>query len=366
LATRRAAAKGDAILTGTIDISGTGDPVVADIDGTADRTTTGRALDIDRAKGFAIALVVWGHVPSAAMPYGPLWYYITISVIYAFHMPLFMFLSGYVFFMIGGPERFWRAPRQQLASRFDRLMIPFLFFAVLVVVGKYYAGVFGVTGDSVNSITDGIVKVMENAPDNPSISIWYLFVLFVYAVITPILWKVSRGSIIPILILGALGWVTSFPRDFYIDRIAAYFIFFGIGGLVALHRNIILPVFKRCFLAWLAVFVAICWTMFDKSYGMLVCGLACIPSIHGLFLQDIWKKDRLILFLGQNSMAIYLLNTIFIGIFAVVINRVIGLPYGYFVPAAVFLTLVGIVGPMVVRSSLAHIPVLRRWKRYLD
>ena len=83
---------------------------------------SGRLLDIDRAKGFAIALVVWGHIylgTPASPP--PQWMEDTRGVIYSFHMPFFMYLSGFVYFMTSGPDRFLKAPAAYIGKRFDRL-----------------------------------------------------------------------------------------------------------------------------------------------------------------------------------------------------------------------------------------------------
>lgn len=56
-----------------------------------------RLVDIDKAKGFAIFLVVLGHIIATNQPLGNDWYAILKMGIYKFHMPFFMYLSGVVF-----------------------------------------------------------------------------------------------------------------------------------------------------------------------------------------------------------------------------------------------------------------------------
>lgn len=52
-----------------------------------------RIIALDIAKAICIILVVMGHyVPDNS----PAWYVLVHDVIYTFHMPLFMFVSGYV------------------------------------------------------------------------------------------------------------------------------------------------------------------------------------------------------------------------------------------------------------------------------
>lgn len=51
-----------------------------------------RIIALDIAKAICIILVVMGHyVPDNS----PAWYVLVHDVIYTFHMPLFMFVSGY-------------------------------------------------------------------------------------------------------------------------------------------------------------------------------------------------------------------------------------------------------------------------------
>ena len=53
-----------------------------------------RRTDIDRAKGLAILLVVFGHIVARADPAGVDWYEPLRRAVYAFHMPFFFYLSG--------------------------------------------------------------------------------------------------------------------------------------------------------------------------------------------------------------------------------------------------------------------------------
>lgn len=325
-----------------------------------------RFLDIDRAKGFAIALVVWGHVPSAAIGDAPLWYNISIAVIYSFHMPLFMYFSGFVFFLVNGPDRFWRSPKKQIISRFDRLMVPFIFFGIVVVIGKYLASALGSVANPVNSLGSGLLDVIKNTPDNPSLSIWYLLVLFLYTVATPILWRLSRGRISLILLVGIIGWLLPLPEEFYLKRIAIYFIFFGIGGLVAIYRDTVLDILRRSYLLLILLFLVICFFSFDGQYGLILCGLAAIPAIHGLFLQKFWHRDGILLTLGRYSMAIYLLNTIFIGAAKLILMPMSSSSNDMFLVIVTVLFAIGLIGPMVIRKFLNITPAFRPIARYLD
>ena len=60
-----------------------------------------RRLDLDRAKGYAILLVVAGHLVANTAPPGEDWYEPLRYVLYRFHMPFFLYLSGTVAVLSG-------------------------------------------------------------------------------------------------------------------------------------------------------------------------------------------------------------------------------------------------------------------------
>lgn len=325
-----------------------------------------RFFDIDRTKGFAIALVVWGHIPNASISAPTQWYYTSISAIYAFHMPLFMYLSGFVFFLVGGPERFWNAPLRQFLSRFDRLIVPFIFFMLLIVSGKYFASTISGVSDPVNSIGDGLLKVITNTPDNPLLSIWYLLVLFVYTLATPLLWRLGNKKLYLLVLCGILGWMVVLPEDFYLKRISNYFIFFVIGGLFATNRHIMLRIVQKFYIWFLVIFFVVLFLWHDSKYALLICGISSIFALHGLFLQPYWHKDKLWLALGRYSMAIYLLNTIFIGVAILFLAPLLSNSLSHFFLAVLMLFLLGLLGPIASAKILNSIPVFRPIARYFD
>ena len=60
-----------------------------------------RRLDLDRAKGYAILLVVAGHLVANTAPEGAGWYEPLRYALYRFHMPFFLYLSGTVAVLSG-------------------------------------------------------------------------------------------------------------------------------------------------------------------------------------------------------------------------------------------------------------------------
>jgi fucose 4-O-acetylase-like acetyltransferase len=84
------------------------------------------------------------------------WYEPIRRAIYAFHMPFFLYLSGYVAVLSGAlflPPEKWR---RLLASRARRLLLPFLALGLLTVGGKIVAGFFVFVDNRPASLVTGL------------------------------------------------------------------------------------------------------------------------------------------------------------------------------------------------------------------
>lgn len=93
-----------------------------------------RSLYLDIIKGFAIILVVYGHcIEYYSDEYlkGVLFYSDRFhNFIYSFHMPLFMLVSGYLFYG-SVVHHSWR---QNLKTRFSKLMLPIILWNTIYLV----------------------------------------------------------------------------------------------------------------------------------------------------------------------------------------------------------------------------------------
>ena len=272
--------------------------------------------DIDRAKGLAILLVVFGHLMSRGYPPGNAWYDTAKDIVYSFHMPFFMYLSGTVF---GFANKQWTglaAYPHYLKDRAMRLLVPFAVFGLLIVVGKYLSHFFLYVDDPPDRLSTGIGRLVLDTHRSPALSIWYVYVLFLYSAAMPLLWRMGLrwGTAV---VLGVGLFALPMTDILYLDRVTGYFVFFAIGGFVAAHRDRIEPWFRRALPLWVALFAATLlseWTMLPAPVRLLLCGLAAIPALHGLVQSRLFVRDRLLLVLGDYAFTIYLLNTIAIGL----------------------------------------------------
>lgn len=96
-----------------------------------------RDTTLDFAKGFLIILVVLGH--SIQFSLGPDWLEskqffdnVVFKTIYSFHMPLFMLISGYLFYYSNKKNL-----RTLMISKLKAIGIPMLSFVLLYNIGNY-------------------------------------------------------------------------------------------------------------------------------------------------------------------------------------------------------------------------------------
>ncbi|MCX5493774.1 acyltransferase [Kaistia dalseonensis] len=324
-----------------------------------------RLLDIERGKGLGIMLVVYGHLLMYGTLGEQLWYAASKSAVYLFHMPFFMYLSGFIYFYTAGHKRFGSGYPQYVARRADRLLVPFLAMLVLVVTGKYIASRYTYVDAGVASYWEGYRDAVFNTEYSPVLSIWYIFVLFVYSIAVPVLWRLAGARVLILVALGFILYFTPATTDFYIYRIFHYFIFFVMGGLAFLYKDVALAAYRKYLPLWLVLFAASLFLNRDWYPAVLISGLLSIPALHGLVRLDLFSKDRILLYLGANSMVIYLFNTIFIGVAKAIYIKI--LPYDgiYFVFFMLVLFLCGLLLPLVVKNVMERLAVARPLLRYV-
>ena len=130
---------------------------------------------LDIARGMAIILVVLGHsIQSNIMDMDSS---LVFRIIYSFHMPLFMFISGAVtaFIKKDSINLSW------LVKRFFTLIIPFV--AWIFVPYIFVSHTF-----SVKEIAQKIIRIIKS----PDWGLWFLYVLFIQDCLLVILFCLEK------------------------------------------------------------------------------------------------------------------------------------------------------------------------------
>lgn len=318
--------------------------------------------DIERLKGLAIILVVWGHTYDAAFP---VWAIDLRQAIYAFHMPLFMFLSGYVFVYVGA-HKLKGSLATYTAKRAKRLLIPFFIMAAIVIFAKFFAGQFVSVDKPVNDLLLSVQHVFIHTEQSPSMFVWYLIVLFYFSIGTTFLFSrmnVSLNILFAASIIMFGLHVFMFYNDaildyVYINRIFMFYAFFMTGCVACLHKDAWEPFVERYFIPGAAVFLVLLYISFNSEWRYFLVGMTSLVVFHGLIRSRLFNQSRFLEFIGQNAFAIYLLNTIFVGGVKAVFGRFFSVSDQALL-LLVGATIAGVVGPIIVKYVISRIGSLR-------
>jgi fucose 4-O-acetylase-like acetyltransferase len=314
-----------------------------------------RRLDLDRAKGLGILLVVIGHLGAKSRPLGNDWFGYLQTGLYQFHMPFFMYLSGYVCYLSGAARTAREAWPVLARRRVYRLLVPFLIFGLTLIVGKLIAAHFLQVDNAPESVSQALMGMFWDTDKSPAISVWYIAVVFVLTIVTPPIMWATRGSVWPLLLMAGVVYLLPVPHILYMDRVARYFLFFSLGGAAADAGERWLHLVDRYVwvtLAMLAVLLTWALVAFDstpEAARLFACGVASMPALHALVRRSPLSHASALLTLGTMSFVIYLLNTPFIGLMKGLLLKVMpwdGLNFLVFFP---LLVAAGTLGPILVK-----------------
>lgn len=164
-----------------------------------------RNIKMDNLKGILIVLVVAGHLLELCMGKGVLRY--TYIMIYFFHMPLFVYCSGYFAKCSGVGERILK-----------RLLVPYIVFQILYILFEKLV----------------LKNRIELQFSKPYWLLWYLVAMMVWSVVLPVVATNSRKKQVLVLlffVVAALtaGFDSGVGRSMSLSRIIVYFPFFLMG-----------------------------------------------------------------------------------------------------------------------------------------
>ncbi len=326
-----------------------------------------RRADIDRAKGLAIVLVVFGHIVARQDPSHVVWYPALRRAVYGFHMPFFFYLSGLVAWLAGhatAPPARWPA---LLRARVLRLLVPFGVMAFVITAGKLAAARVIHVDNMPGGLIAGLADAVWRPLDSPAYSLWYLATLFLLSVATPPLFAACGRRLWPVIGVFAAFQLIPLPWHLYLAEAGRYAIFFGAGLAAGALGAGWTEWIDRWRWLLLAVFAAGCAAIAADggvapfNLRLLALGLASIPALHALVRSPCLSSARIVETLGRNSLMIYLFNTIFIGLAKGLLLLVTGWNGARFLPVAAVLMSAGLIGPILLkRKVLRAIPALDR------
>ena len=305
--------------------------------------------NINIAKGIGIFLVVFGHYEGAG-GYSSEAFNLIRDFIYTFHMPLFMFLSGFLFAKTFPLTDNYLSFVKKKASR---LLIPYVSITILLFAIKYITGIFvplkfPIYFDSL------LYSIFVTPMGGFATFLWYIYALFVIFLIVPLFKNLKI-----LLLFSFIIYFIPMPEIFCLNLVANHLIFFSLGIFIynqifnafKIKRTLLISVVSSL----LMVLIFVVSKMFELyRIDSLILAILGIISIYSLSLYLYDKKDKYISYMGKYSSEIYFLHTIFMGVVTVALTILDINPILKFYVGMILALLFGVVFPIVTAKILDY------------
>ncbi|MFK4899225.1 acyltransferase family protein [Lactococcus petauri] len=275
---------------------------------------------IDNAKGILIFLVVLGHSLELIRNDTDIGKMVYIFI-YQFHMPVFIYFSGYV-------SKNVEKGRKNAVKNF---LVPFLVLNIVWSVFRLLSVFF--VGNA--TLSGGLLYSLLT----PAWTLWYVLALFIWKILLPDLSKIKKIMLWSLIMGIGAGLFTEFRDYLSLSRIIKFTPFFMLGFFS--HGQTMIPKIKQVKLISLGIILfTLLYSLFffyaglpvellwwDRSYiaagitePMMGLGLSIGSYIIGflwifVFQSLVSSKKSVLSKIGKNTLSVYFLHTYFIGLF---------------------------------------------------
>ncbi len=331
----------------------------------SDKNTNKKRLPVlDLAKGLVILLVVLGHIVAKDVPQGNEWYFWLKAALYKFHMPFFMFISGFVFYYNYKPVENFHDYAEIIKKKAMRLIPAYLIVGIFVLFSKMLAeNILYIDKPMVGGFAVNLLAIFIAPKLSVATFLWYLYALMGVYLLFPLLHRLVNGNTSVLFLLGIIFYFLPINTDYFsLSDIFKFFVFAAAGALACDHYEKFTAIIYKFFWQLVIVFiVALIASLLSPLIPKLITGLASIPVLLGLISRaKMGRLQKSLLFLGQNTLAIYLFNTICIGFVKALLLKIApwdGLNFLWFAP---ILMISGVTIPLAIKH---YIFPKARWLR---
>lgn len=310
-----------------------------------------RNIAIDITKALCILLVVIGHYTPADAPEG---YKSFVDFIYTFHMPVFMWASGFLYIYAFRPLTYVDHVRKK--SR--RLLLPYLAASIVIISLKLLSG-SNLSVDHPTTVGSFVEMFYRPAA---GYFLWYLWALFIIFLIVP-LFSSPKARIA--LLAGSLA-VSMLPIDwpttFSIDQAVRFLPYFALGTCCAdavkkssTPANVSRPALLAVAIATMAASVSLfIYEPLQATFAepiMAMLGLISIVSLAVIASRRA-RHPGWLLTVADSTFIIYLFHTTFQGLAKASLEKI--LPGTAFAFNAIFIFAAGCIGPMVLHYCVLN------------
>lgn len=303
---------------------------------------------------FGIILVVLGHTERTGTSF------FIRDLIYSFHMPLFVFISGYLLKFTTSEEIGDIKLNIFIIKKIKRLIVPYILISSLAYIPKYLLGKFAVRPLEL-SLKNYILNMIYPW-DNPIIFFWFLPTIFLIMILTIILYKLLKNNTKIILVLALLMNLISnkFLNVEFLNLIGVfnYLVFFILGIFYReSEQKIDEIIFRKYFLVGIICFIILSINVFIKISNIKIFYslIAIVGIIFSLECFKLYSKLDLkfLNHLNGKSYSIYLFSwfpQVFIRIlgyqilnFSMIVVIPVSFVFGLYVPVFINLFIKNII-----------------------
>lgn len=271
----------------------------------------GKILELNIMKFYGILLVILGHVAfcytsmGAVPPAVPSDFMCIIKdVIYSFHMPMFVFVSGCVFaFQVEIRKKEYTLP-SLIKNKLKRLLLPYYVFAYLWVLPTMFY-----LGKEPLQYAKGLLVGIDSR------HLWYVMMLFGVFILFYVLRLLCNRFRIPhyvILVVAILLYIIPCTVVYFqIDNIFRYLLWFSAGYFLFLNRRWIrYTLVSTCILSGIMFMarVEVLDSLLMLSNGFIGICIFYYISLHSKQLL----KSRIFQVISKDSFGIYLFHAMII------------------------------------------------------
>ncbi len=271
-----------------------------------------RVSELDILKGIAIFLVVWGHSIQYLSP-SQLDYYnnIVFRFIYSFHMPLFMIVSGYLFYTSVNKKNFF----DTFMNKFRKILLPGLLLGFIIGIVEAIINHSSIVSGGINGL----------------LLYWFLIAVFLFSVGFKFIHDYMHDSTIIYIVLCI---ITFFVPVYFGAPYLYTYSFFMIGYLFNKYHKNNINTSISLFIFVLIIFIVslILYNndsfifvsknyIFNPEYNMYrIIPIRFVAALTGTYLLLAISKliikipyfSLSLIKLGENSLFIYILQRIII------------------------------------------------------
>ena len=279
-----------------------------------------RNVLVDRLKGYACFLVLFGHVIMGIRLAGvdiPKFFWGLEKFIWSFHVALFLFLSGVVYTITGE----WKGKKTKwdfILHKLYNLGVPYVVFSVIYILMNSFVGQVNTQSSAMD-----VLYIWKE----PVAQYWFLYALFfLFCIFTGLSGILKNWQITVVAVL--VGYIVPlFGLSLGCFAVAFYSaLAFGTGTFVDFKKITKLPVFGKCLAVLVHIAVGILFIILEKIEAPFVKELMILIGIYAsIMLISMLQKIRFVAvfldFINKYSFQIYLLHTIFTAGIRIVLVR---------------------------------------------